>query len=77
MVAALAWLASIGVNPFKDVKTIVVPPPQMVANMRIGNMDGYCVGEPWNARAVADKIGFTVATSQDIWAKARKTGVGN
>ena len=40
----------------------------MVANMRIGNMDGYCVGEPWNARAVADKIGFTVATSQDIWA---------
>ena len=62
------WLASIGVNPFKDVKTIVVPPPQMVANMRIGNMDGYCVGEPWNARAVADKIGFTVATSQDIWA---------
>lgn len=57
------WLASIGVNPFKDVKTIVVPPPQMVANMRIGNMDGYCVGEPWNARAVADKIGFTVATT--------------
>ena len=62
------WLASIGVNPMKDVKTIVVPPPQMVANMRIGNMDGYCVGEPWNARAVADNIGFTVATSQDIWA---------
>ena len=62
------WLASIGVNPLKDVKTIVVPPPQMVANMRIGNMDGYCVGEPWNARAVADRIGFTVATTQDIWA---------
>lgn len=61
------WLAANGINPVKDVKTIVVPPPQMVANMRIGNMDGYCVGEPWNARAIFDKVGFTVATSQDIW----------
>jgi len=61
------WLATYGINPMQDVKTIVVPPPQMVANMRIGNMDGYCVGEPWNARAIYDKIGFTVATTQDIW----------
>ena len=61
------WLAAHGINPVKDVKNIVVPPPQMVANMRIGNMDGYCVGEPWNARAIYDKLGFTVATSQDIW----------
>src|SRR5450830_100143 len=61
------WLAANGINPIKDVKTIVVPPPQMVANMRIGNMDGYCVGEPWGARAIYDKVGFTVATSQDIW----------
>jgi nitrate/nitrite transport system substrate-binding protein len=61
------WLATYGINPMKDVKTIVVPPPQMVANMRIGNMDGYCVGEPWNARAIYDKVGFTVATSQDVW----------
>ncbi|HSI95920.1 MAG: CmpA/NrtA family ABC transporter substrate-binding protein [Methylophilaceae bacterium] len=61
------WLATYGINPFKDVKTIVVPPPQMVANMRVGNMDGYCVGEPWNARAISDKIGFTVTTTQDIW----------
>jgi nitrate/nitrite transport system substrate-binding protein len=62
------WLAANGIDPIKDVKNIVVPPPQMVANMRIGNMDGYCVGEPWNARAIYDKLGFTVATSQDIWA---------
>ena len=61
------YLASIGVHPFRDVKTIVVPPPQMVANMRVGNMDGFCVGEPWNARAIFDKIGFTVTTSQAIW----------
>jgi len=61
------WLAANGIHPVKDVKNIVVPPPQMVANMRIGNMDGYCVGEPWNARAIFDKVGFTVATTQDIW----------
>ncbi len=61
------WLASHGINPIKDAKTITVPPPQMVANMRVGNMDGYCVGEPWNHRAIADGIGITAATTQDIW----------
>ncbi|MEW5973908.1 MAG: CmpA/NrtA family ABC transporter substrate-binding protein [Pseudomonadota bacterium] len=61
------WLANYGIDPFKDVKNITVPPPQMVANMRIGNMDGFCVGEPWNARAIMDKIGFTAETTQGIW----------
>jgi nitrate/nitrite transport system substrate-binding protein len=61
------WLAANGINPFTDVKTIVVPPPQMVANMRVGNMDGFCVGEPWGARAIFDNIGFTGITTQDIW----------
>ena len=61
------WLGAYGINPISDVKTITVPPPQMVANMRVGNMDGYCVGEPWNARAIFEKIGFSVATTQDIW----------
>ena len=61
------WLAAYGVHPFNDVKTITVPPPQMVANMRVGNMDGYCVGEPWPFRAVVDKIGFTAETTQGIW----------
>ncbi|MDP3609085.1 MAG: CmpA/NrtA family ABC transporter substrate-binding protein [Methylophilus sp.] len=61
------WLATYGINAMKDVKTIVVPPPQMVANMRIGNMDGFCVGEPWGARAIYDKVGFTATTTQDIW----------
>ena len=61
------WLASAGINPFKDVKSIVVPPPQMVANMRIGNMDGFSVGEPWNHRAIIDGIGVSAATSQDVW----------
>ncbi len=61
------WLAANGIHPFNDVKAIVVPPPQMVANMRVGNMDGFCVGEPWNNRAIVDKIGFTAETTQGIW----------
>jgi nitrate/nitrite transport system substrate-binding protein len=61
------WLAANGINPVKDVKSIVVPPPQMVANMRIGNMDGFCVGEPWGQRAIMDGIGITAITTQDIW----------
>jgi nitrate/nitrite transport system substrate-binding protein len=61
------YLAAGGVNPDKDVALITVPPPQMVANMKVGKMDGFCVGEPWNARAIADKIGFTSLNTQDIW----------
>jgi nitrate/nitrite transport system substrate-binding protein len=61
------YLAAGGINPDKDVALITVPPPQMVANMKIGKMDGFCVGEPWNARAVADKVGFTSILTQDIW----------
>ncbi|HXI53072.1 MAG TPA: CmpA/NrtA family ABC transporter substrate-binding protein, partial [Candidatus Saccharimonadales bacterium] len=61
------YLAAGGVHPDKDVSLITIPPPQMVANMRIGKMDGFCVGEPWNARAIADKVGFTSLTTQEIW----------
>ncbi|GAB4465930.1 MAG: CmpA/NrtA family ABC transporter substrate-binding protein [Burkholderiaceae bacterium] len=61
------WLATYGINPMADVKVMTVPPPQMVANMRVGNMDGFCVGEPWNHRAIADGVGITVAPTQDIW----------
>ncbi|HEY0847845.1 MAG TPA: CmpA/NrtA family ABC transporter substrate-binding protein [Noviherbaspirillum sp.] len=61
------WLAAAGINPFKDAKAITVPPPQMVANMRVGNMDGFCVGEPWGHRAIKDGIGITAVTTQEIW----------
>ena len=61
------WLASAGIDPLKDAKVITVPPPQMVANMRVGNMDGFCVGEPWGHRAIVDNIGVTAITTQDIW----------
>ena len=61
------FLGAGGIHPDRDVSLLTVPPPQMVANMKIGKMDGFCVGEPWNARAVADGIGFTAITTQKIW----------
>jgi nitrate/nitrite transport system substrate-binding protein len=60
------WLAAAGVDQ-KTVKIITIPPPQMVANMKVGNMDGYCVGEPWPGVAVQEGIGFTHVATQDIW----------
>jgi nitrate/nitrite transport system substrate-binding protein len=61
------WLASGGIHPDRDVSLITIPPAQMVANMKVDKMDGYCVGEPWNKRAIADGIGFTAVTTQQIW----------
>jgi nitrate/nitrite transport system substrate-binding protein len=61
------YLGAGGINPDKDVSLIVVPPAQMVSNMKIGKMDGFCVGEPWNARSINDGIGFTALSTQDLW----------
>ena len=61
------WLAAGGIDPDKDIQTIVVPPPQMVANMKVGNMDVFCVGEPWNAQLVNQGIGYTAVTTGEIW----------
>ena len=61
------WLAAGGIDPNKDVSTIVVPPPQMVANMKVGTMDVFCVGEPWNEQLVNQGIGFTACTTGEIW----------
>jgi nitrate/nitrite transport system substrate-binding protein len=61
------WLAAGGIDPDKDVSTITVPPPQMVANMKVGNMDAFCVGEPWNEQLVNQDIGFTACATGEIW----------
>lgn len=61
------YLGAGGINPDKDVALVTVPPPQMVANMKVDKMDGFCVGEPWNARAIADGIGYTAITTQEMW----------
>lgn len=61
------YLAAGGVHPDKDIDLITIPPPQMVQNMKVGKMDGFCVGEPWNARAIAENVGYTAITTQEIW----------
>ncbi|MEQ1648022.1 MAG: CmpA/NrtA family ABC transporter substrate-binding protein [Hyphomicrobiaceae bacterium] len=61
------WLAAGGIDPDKDISTIVVPPPQMVANMKVGTMDAFCVGEPWNEQLVNQDIGFSACTTGEIW----------
>lgn len=61
------WLAAGGIHPDRDVALVTIPPPQMVANMRVDRMHGFCVGEPWNARAIADGIGYTATTTQEMW----------
>jgi nitrate/nitrite transport system substrate-binding protein len=63
------WLAAGGIDPERDVSTIVVPPPQMVANMRVGTMDCFCVGEPWNAQLVTQDIGYSALTTGELWNK--------
>ncbi len=61
------WLASGGIDPDRDVSLTVIPPAQMISNLKAGNIDGYCVGEPWNSRAVNEGHGFVVATDLDIF----------
>ncbi len=61
------WLAAGGIDPDHDVDLTTIPPAQMVSNLQAGNIDGYCVGEPWNFRAALEGIGFTAATDLEIW----------
>jgi nitrate/nitrite transport system substrate-binding protein len=60
-------MASAGIDPDREVRLTVVPPPQMVNYLRAGVISGYCVGEPWNAHAVNADLGRVVATSHAIW----------
>ncbi|MGU3539935.1 CmpA/NrtA family ABC transporter substrate-binding protein [Methylobacterium sp. A54F] len=61
------WLAAGGIDPDKDIETIVVPPPQMVANMKVGTMDCFCVCEPWNEQLIHQGIGYTALTTGELW----------
>jgi nitrate/nitrite transport system ATP-binding protein len=62
------WLASGGIDPDLDLNLVVIPPQEMVARMKSGQIDGFCVGEPWNTQAIQEGIGFVIATDLDIWA---------
>ncbi|MCX6894871.1 MAG: CmpA/NrtA family ABC transporter substrate-binding protein [Verrucomicrobia bacterium] len=60
------WLTAAGINPDKDVRIVVVPPPQMPGALQAGHIDGCCVGEPWNSVAVQSRAGWVAATSAEL-----------
>jgi len=60
------WLAAHGIDADRDVRIVVVPPPQMAANLKAGNLDGFCAGEPWNSVAVQSRAGWIVSTSAEF-----------
>jgi nitrate/nitrite transport system substrate-binding protein len=70
------WLAAGGIDPDKDVETITVPPPQMVANMKVGTMDAFCVGEPWPGQLVHQGIGDTAINTGEVWSKHPEKSLG-
>jgi nitrate/nitrite transport system substrate-binding protein len=70
------WLAAGGTDPDKDIETIVVPPAQMVANMKVGTMDCFCVCEPWNLQLIHQDIGYTAITTGELWGKHPEKSFG-
>ena len=71
------WLATDGIDPDQDVNLMVIPPAEMLDRLKKGEIDGYCAGEPWNTQAVAEKIGFVIATDLDIWSSYLEKVLGD
>lgn len=70
------WLAAGGIDPNTDVQVITVPPAQMVANLRVGSMDAFCVGEPWHEQMVGEGIGYTALTTGELWNRHPEKALG-
>lgn len=70
------WMAAAGIDPDKDIATIVVPPPQMVANMKVNAMEAFCVCEPWNLQLIHQKIGFTALMTGELWSDHPEKSLG-
>ncbi|MBG1244796.1 ABC transporter ATP-binding/substrate-binding protein [Nostoc sp. NZL] len=70
------WLAAGGIDPDRDVSLTVIPPMEMVSQLKAGNIDGYCAGEPWNYLAVHQDLGFVAATALEIWSGQPKKVLG-
>jgi ABC-type nitrate/sulfonate/bicarbonate transport system substrate-binding protein len=60
------WLLASDIHPDRDVRIVVVPPPQMASNLKAGNLDGFCAGEPWNSVAAQSGAGWCVAASAEL-----------
>jgi ABC-type nitrate/sulfonate/bicarbonate transport system substrate-binding protein len=61
------WLAAVGIDPDRDVRLVVIPPPLLVESMRAGYIDGFCVGEPWNSVAVEADVGVIAFPTTAVW----------
>lgn len=70
------WLAAAGIDPDSDCSMIVIPPPQMVANIKAKTQDAFCVGEPWNGQAVSQKVGYTACVTSEIWMNHPEKALG-
>ncbi|CAN5215351.1 CmpA/NrtA family ABC transporter substrate-binding protein [soil metagenome] len=70
------WLAAAGINPDTDISTIVIPPAQMVANMKSGIQDAFCVGEPWNGQTVNQKAGYSACVTSELWMNHPEKALG-
>ncbi|MGR4862770.1 CmpA/NrtA family ABC transporter substrate-binding protein [Caulobacter sp. LARHSG274] len=62
------WLAEAGIDPDRDVRLVVTPPPRMVEHLGSGDIDGFCVGAPWNAAAVSEGLGELLIKASEFWA---------
>ena len=70
------WLAAGAIDPDRDVKLVVVPPPMTSDALEAGAIDGFCVGAPWNMMAVDRGVGRIVAVKQDIWPSSPEKVIG-
>ena len=70
------WLSAAGIDPDRDVRLVVLPPPLLVDALRSGQVDGFCVGEPWSSLAVDSGAGVIAAIVTDIWPGAPEKVVG-
>jgi two-component system, oxyanion-binding sensor len=61
------WLSAVGIDPDRDVRLVVIPPPFLADAMQSGQIDGYCVGEPWSSVAAEAGVGVIVTTTTAIW----------
>jgi len=70
------WLAAAGIDPDRDVNLVVVPPPQMTDRLAAGEIDGFCVGDPWNSLAVLRGVGRILISGYEIWNNRMEKVVG-
>lgn len=70
------WLAAVGIDPDRDVRLVVVPPPLLVDTMLAGHLDGFCVGEPWNSVAVEAGVGSIAFGTTSIWRRSPEKVLG-